>query len=159
LRRFLPRIDRLGSDSRAVLLRHHYVFALVYNTRYREAAAVQQETSAIAERVPDRRSKAYSLAGEILISAVAAPKSLDQFERLKREAIYAISETNDAYINNWTWFVIGFEEGGRGRMTHVRSAASELMRIGRTLNDPRSLALQHLTEAKRIFLQFGRTPI
>src|SRR5262249_10236679 len=33
LGRFLPRIDRLGSDSRAVLLRHHYVFALMYNTR------------------------------------------------------------------------------------------------------------------------------
>src|SRR5262249_16776501 len=90
LRRFLPRIDRLGSDSRAVLLRHHYVLALIFNTRYREAAAVQQETSVIAERIGDRRSKAYSLAGEILVSWIA-PKSLDQFERLKREAIDAIS--------------------------------------------------------------------
>ena len=62
LRRYLPRIDRLGNDSRAVLIRHHYVFALIFNTRYREAATIQQETSAIAERVGDSRSKAYSLA-------------------------------------------------------------------------------------------------
>ena len=40
LRRYLPRIDRLGNDSRAVLIRHHYVFALIFNTRYREAAAL-----------------------------------------------------------------------------------------------------------------------
>jgi hypothetical protein len=116
LKRFLPRIDRLDSDTRAVLLRHHYVFALMYNTRYREAAAVRQETSTIAEQVGDRRSKAYSLAGEILVSWIA-PKSLDQFERLKREAIDVISEMTDAYIKNWTWYVIGSAEAGRGRMT------------------------------------------
>jgi tetratricopeptide (TPR) repeat protein len=138
LRRYLPRIDRLGNDSRAVLIRHHYVFALIFNTRYREAATIQQETSAIAERVGDSRSKAYSLAGEISISMVVAPKSLDRFEKLKREAIEAISETTDTYIKNWTRFVIGSEEILRGRIRHARDAASELMRVGRTLNDPRS---------------------
>ena len=138
LRRYLPRIDRLGNDSRAVLIRHHYVFALIFNTRYREATAIQQETSAIAERVGDSRSKAYSLASEISISMVVAPKSLDRFEKLKREAIEAISETTDTYIKNWTRFVIGSEEILRGRIRHARDAASELMRVGRTLNDPRS---------------------
>jgi tetratricopeptide (TPR) repeat protein len=136
LRRFLPRIDRLGSDSRAVLLRHHYVFALTYNTRYREAAAMQQETSAIAEQVGDRKSMAYSLAGELLVGVVA-PKPLDQFEKLKRQANEAISETTDVYIKNWTRFVIGIEEIARGRTVHARDAATELMRVGRMLNDPR----------------------
>ena len=28
LQRYLARIDRLGDDPRAVLIRHHYVFAL-----------------------------------------------------------------------------------------------------------------------------------
>jgi hypothetical protein len=129
LRRYLPRIDRLGNDSRAVLIRHHYVFALIFNTRYREAAAVQQETSAIAERVGDSRAKAYSLAGEISISTAVAPRPLEQFEKLKREAIEAISETTDTYIKSWTMFVIGSEEILRGRMRHARDAATELMRF------------------------------
>ena len=138
LKRYLPRMDRLGNDSRAVLIRHHYVFALIFNTRYWEAVAIQQETSAIAERVGDSRAKAYSLASEISISMAVAPKSLEQFEKLKREAIEAISETTDTYIKNWTMFVIGSEEILRGRIRHARDAATELMRAGRTLNDPRS---------------------
>ena len=35
---------------------------------------------------------------------------------LKREAIKAASDTADAYIQNWTRFVIGWEEIHRGRM-------------------------------------------
>jgi hypothetical protein len=138
LRRYLPRIDRLGNDSRSVLIRHHYIFALIYTTRYREAAAIQRETSVIAEQVGDSRSKAYSLAGEISISMVVAPKSLDQFEKLKRKAIEAISDTLDTYIKNWTMSVIGSEEILRGRIRHARDAATELTRVGRILNDPRS---------------------
>ena len=65
LQRNLARIDRLGDDPRAVLIRHQYVFALIWSARYREADAMQQETSALADRLGDSRSKAYSLAGKI----------------------------------------------------------------------------------------------
>lgn len=51
----------MGNDPRALLVRHQYVFALLWNARYREAAAMQQETNIIAEIVADSRSKAYSL--------------------------------------------------------------------------------------------------
>jgi hypothetical protein len=136
--RYLARIDRLGDDLRAVLIRHHYVFALLWNARYREAAAMQRETSPIAHRLGDSRSKAYSLAGEIHVSTVIMPKPRLEFEVLKREAVEAASATGDAYIQNWTRFVIGWEEFHRGRMTHALNSARELMQIGRELNDPRS---------------------
>ena len=42
---YLARIDRLGDDPRAVRIRHHYGFTLAWNTRYREAAAMQRETA------------------------------------------------------------------------------------------------------------------
>ena len=45
LERHLPRVDRLGDDPRAVLIRHQYVFALLWSTRYREGAAMQRELS------------------------------------------------------------------------------------------------------------------
>src|SRR5258708_22022590 len=108
LGRYLSRIDRLGDDSRVVLIRHHYILALLWNTRYREAAAVQQETSPIADRVGDSRSRAYSLAIEIHVSTIVAPKPLDQFEKLKKEAIKAASDTTDAYIQSWTRWAIGW---------------------------------------------------
>jgi class 3 adenylate cyclase len=141
LERYLARIDRLGDDTRAVLIRHQYVFALLWNTRYREAAAMQRATLPIAERLGDSRSKAYALAGEILVSTVVAPKQLHEFETLKREAINAASATTDAYIQNWTRFVIAWEEFHRGRMTDARDAAQELMQVGRQLKDPRSTGL------------------
>jgi predicted ATPase len=53
--RYLARVDRLGDDPRVVLIRHQYVFALVWNSRYQEAAAVQRETSPIADRLGDSR--------------------------------------------------------------------------------------------------------
>jgi hypothetical protein len=134
----LVRIDRLGDDPRAVLIRHHYVFALLWNARYREAAAMQRETSPIAVRLGDSRSKAYALAGEILVSTLIAPKPLSEFEILKGEAIKAASDTADAYIQNWTRFVIAWEELYRGRMNHARDWIRELMQVGRLLNDPRS---------------------
>src|SRR5262249_2549918 len=107
LARYLSRIDRLGDDARAVIIRHHYVFALMWNTRYREASAIQRETSLIADRLGDSRSKAYALAGEIIVSTIFAPTPWREFEILKRNAIRAASDTADAYIQNWTRWVIG----------------------------------------------------
>ena len=141
LQRNLARIDRLGDNPRAVLIRHQYVFALIWSARYREADAMQQETSALADRLADSRSKAYSLAGKIHLSTIIAPKPLNEFDVLKREAIKAASDTADAYIQNWTRFVIGWEEFHRGRMTEARDVAQELMQVGRLLGDPRSTGL------------------
>jgi predicted ATPase len=63
LERYAARIARMGDDPRAVLIRYHYVAALLRNTRYREAGAMLRETSLIADRLGDSRSKAYSLVG------------------------------------------------------------------------------------------------
>jgi class 3 adenylate cyclase len=141
LGRHLARVDRLGDDPRAVLIRHQYVVALIWNTRYRQAALMQDETSPIANRLGDSRSRAYSLAGEIHVSTMIAPKPLAEFETLKKEAIKAASDTTDAYIQSWIRFVIGWQEFHRGRITHAREAADELMQVGRALEDPRSLGL------------------
>jgi class 3 adenylate cyclase len=138
LSRYLPRIDRLGDDPRTVVIRHHYVFALMWNTRFREASVVQRANSLMAERLKDNRSKAYAYAGEIIISTIFAPKSILEFGLLKTNAIRAASATADAYIQNWTRWVIGWDEMHRGLVSEARDSAHELMRVGQSLNDPRS---------------------
>ena len=159
LTRYLARIDRLGDDPRAVLIRTVYIVALGASARYREAAAMQRETSRMADRLGDAGSKAWALVNEILVSTTVEPKPLHEFEILKTEAIKAASDTTEAIIQKsareldepqqvawtsslfrcrWTWVVIGFEEAVRGRMNHARDAARELVQVGRRLNDPRS---------------------
>jgi tetratricopeptide (TPR) repeat protein len=138
LARYLSRIDRLGDDQRAVVIRHHYVFALLWNARYEEASSVQRETLPMADRLGDAKSKAYALAGEIIVSTFLAPKSVSEFETIKGDAIRAASKTDDAYVQNWTRWVIGWDEMFRGRMNEARDAARELMQIGQLLRDPRS---------------------
>ena len=115
LQRHFARINRLADDPRVVRIRHHYVFALLFNGRYRDAAAVQRETLPIADRLGDTSSRAYALANEILLSTIIEPKPLDAYEILSGEAIQAASKTGDAYIQSWIWFVIGWDEMHRGR--------------------------------------------
>ena len=114
------------------MIRHQYVFALIWSARYREAALMQPETSPIADRLGDARSKAYSLAGEIHVSTMIEPKPLAEFEKLKNEALKAVSDATDAYIQNTIRFIIGWEEFHRGRITHARDSARELMQVGRS---------------------------
>jgi hypothetical protein len=59
IERYLARVHRPGDDSRVVIIGFFYVFALVFNARYRDAVAVQRENSPKADRLGDSRSKAY----------------------------------------------------------------------------------------------------
>ena len=98
---------------------------------------MQRETSPIADRLGDSRSKAYSLAAELHVSTIVAPKTLEQYEKLKRGAIEAASNTSDIYIQNWIRWAVGWEEFHRSRVMQARESAHELMRVSQTLNDPR----------------------
>jgi predicted ATPase/class 3 adenylate cyclase len=139
VQRHSKRIDHLGDDARVVLIHHHFIYALLWNARYPDAAAVQRASSLMASRLRDTRSRAYSLASEIYVSTLAdTPMPLDDYEALKRQILIAVADTSDAYIQCWARFVIGWEEIHRGRMNEARKAAHELMEVGKRLNDPRS---------------------
>ena len=141
LKRYLDRIDHLDPDPRIVVIRHQYVRALFFNTRFRDAAALQETTKRLAERCGDSKSIAYSLTGEIFVSTVIAPKSPYEFETIKRDAVRVASDIEDAYIQNWIRYVIAWEEFHRGHMTDSRAMARELMEVGRQRNDPRSIGM------------------
>ena len=137
--RNLGRIDSLGDDPRVVLIRHHYVLALIFNHRFRDAASVQQKTLPMAERLGDSRSKAYALSAEIFVETFTAPKTLNDFEALERAATAAATDTADAHLQNHLKWHIGWKEQHLGRMNYAREWALELMQVGQRLNDPRSI--------------------
>jgi class 3 adenylate cyclase len=139
--RYLARVNALGDDSRAVLIRHQYVVALCFNRNFQKAAAVQIDTSAMAARLGDRISKAYAISAELRISAFIAPTSLDEFECLKREVLKAASDIADAHIQARARWFIAVDERNRGRITQARDAGRELIHAGQLLNDPRSTSL------------------
>ena len=147
LERYSTRIDRVGDDPRSVVIRYYHLNALWWNARYRDAAAIHREVSRMADRLGDSRSKAYSLLGELIVSLAIAPKPLSKFEILKKEAIRDASNSQDAYVQNWIWTIIGWDYMHRGSINDARGAMRELMDRGRVLADPRStgLALSILT--------------
>jgi class 3 adenylate cyclase len=145
--RFMSRLDRLGDSHERVLIQHHFVLGLLLSGRYREAEKAQLALSAMAARLDDVRSTAYALASAIHVSTFVAPMPVDLFEYLSREAIAAASNFDDSYLQCFLRFVVGWEEVHRGRMAKAHAAAEELMAVGRSMCDPRSIGLGTMLQA------------
>jgi class 3 adenylate cyclase/tetratricopeptide (TPR) repeat protein len=139
--RFMPRLDHLGNDPGCVLVHHHYVGALLWLGRYREAEKARLKLSAMAAGLSDAKSKAYALASIIHITTVIAPMPVEVFEAVAREAKTSASHIDDAYLHSFLRYVVGWEEAHRGRINKAREAAEELMAVGSRMNDPRSIGL------------------
>jgi class 3 adenylate cyclase len=137
--RFIPKLDRLGDNPSYVVAQHHYVFALLYTGRYPEAQVAQANLSAMAARLSDARSAAYALTMAIHVSTLIAPKPVEVFEALCRDASAVVSNINDAYLHHFFRFAVGWDEFYRGRITRAHEAAEQLMAVGRQMNDPRSI--------------------
>jgi tetratricopeptide (TPR) repeat protein len=134
--RYLARVDRSGSDQKA-FIRTGYFTALILNGRYREAVALQRSSE-----TPDRR---FVLLYKAVFSAFISPMPLYEFELVKREALILFSETTDAYYyQNGIRWLIGIDEVTRGRLNEARNLARELMQVGQSLDDPRSIGLSFL---------------
>jgi class 3 adenylate cyclase/tetratricopeptide (TPR) repeat protein len=137
--RYRARIDRLGDDRRAVLTLQQRVISLVWMGRYREAAAAQDEISAMADQLGDDLSTAYSAAGAILTSWTIWPPRVEHNQALSRTALAAASSTSDPFIQSWLRWVIALEALARGHPAEARSSAREMITIGQESNDPRSV--------------------
>ena len=137
--RFRSRLDRISDGPSYVLVQHHYVLALLYSGRYREAEKAQATLSAMAARLHDARSSAYALTSGIHVSTIFAPYPVEVFETLSREARTATSSINDPYLQCFARYVVGWEEIHRGRIAKGHEAAMDLMAVGRRMNDPRSI--------------------
>lgn len=134
-----PILRRLGDSVDYSLFLHHYMCCLMWNGRFLDALAVQQELSAMAARLGNPKALAYALVSEIAVSGYCAPLSIEAFEAKRREAEAALASVDDAYLQNFYLAFLGWDEVGRGRVVEARKAANRLMVVGVAMNDPRSL--------------------
>lgn len=134
-----PILEQVGDDRHHALFLHHYVSCLVCNGKYREAHWVQQELSAMAERLGDPASKAYAMVNELSVSIYFAPIENAVFEAKKRLIEAELKRLDDPYIQNFFLATVGWNELTRGRVARAIANADRMIEVGRTMNDPRSL--------------------
>jgi hypothetical protein len=134
-----PFLDTIGDSRDHVLFLHHRVSCLVCNSRFLEALEVQKELTAMAERVGDPKSIAYALVNELSVSTYCAPKSNTEFEAKKARIEAALATFDDAYLENFYFATVGWNELSRGRVRNARAAAEELVVHGEQRKDPRAL--------------------
>ena len=134
-----PILDSMGDSRNHVLFLHHYVSCLVCNGKYLEAYRVQQDLTAMADRLGDPESKAYAMVNELSVSIYHAPISNAVFEAKTNEIESVLDTFEDAYIQNFHLATVGWNELTRGRVNGANATADKMIEIGTSRNDPRSL--------------------
>ncbi len=134
-----PILDRFGDSRHHVHFLHHYVSCLIWNGRYLDALAVQQDLSAMAGRLGDQQSGAYALVSELAMSCYCGHLSSENFDEKQREAEGLLAGLDDAYLQNFFLAHMGWNAVGRGRVLEALAAAENMIVVGREMKDPRSL--------------------
>ena len=137
--RVLPILARLGDNRHHLLFLHHYCVTLMINRQFAAASVLQEEISAMAERLGDPTSVGYALVGEIAVSCYTASLSSDEFEARCQRVTATLAEIDDAYLHNYFWAFRLFDKVCRGRVAEAYETAERMMVWGRSNNDPRSL--------------------
>jgi tetratricopeptide (TPR) repeat protein len=134
-----PILEQVGDSSHHALFLHHYVSCLVCNGKYREAHWVQQDLTAMAERLGDPASRAYAMENELSVSIYISPISNAEFEAKARVIEAELEKIDDAYIQNFYLATIGWNELTRGRVARAHATADKMIALGKKTNDPRAL--------------------
>jgi hypothetical protein len=140
---YMSSFDRFKYSGTCALVYHHYVFALLSLGRYSDAGTAQNKLTALAERGIDARSRAYAFASAIFLSSIMASRSYstETFEPFSKEAIALASTVDDAYLQFFMQFAVGWVEFHSGRVAKANQAGQEFLAVGRRMNDPRSIGL------------------
>nr|WP_256415887.1 adenylate/guanylate cyclase domain-containing protein [Ruegeria sp. HKCCD8929] len=134
-----PILEQVGDNRHHALFLHHYVSCLVCNGKYHAAHSIQQELTAMAERLRDPASKAYAMVNELSVSIYYSPIANEVFEAKKREIEAVLKRIDDAYIQNFFLATVGWNELTRGRVAKAHETADQMIALGTSKNDPRAL--------------------
>lgn len=137
--KFEPVLKKIGDNADHILFLHHYVSCLVCNTKFLEALKVQQDLTAMAERLGDPKSRAYAMVNELSVAIYCAPISNAEFASKQAKIEQALTTFDDPYLRNFYFATVGWNELTRGRVASAREAADRMVAVGEQENDPRAL--------------------
>jgi hypothetical protein len=137
--RFAPHLRRLGDSHHHVRFLHHYAASLVWSARFDDAVRVQDDLTAMAERLGEPQAAAFALVSEMSVTTYRNPAPVEVFEARRRQAEAALAAVDDAHLHNFYFAVLAWDQINRGRTTEARQAVQRLMNVGAAMNDPRSL--------------------
>ena len=99
---------------------------------------------AIAERLGDGRARAYARCWPLTMNAFLALDSPQAAERLKSDPLKDCLRFGDNYIQNWSFFTIGFDYISRGLIKEARETATRFIASGEERKDPRAIGMAHM---------------
>lgn len=134
-----PILEQDGDSRYHALFLHHYVSCLICNGNYRKAHGVQQDLTAMADRLGDPTSRAYAMVNELSVAIYFAPIANDRFDARKAEIEVVLKKIDDAYIQNFFLATMGWNELTRGRVARAHATSDRMIALGKAQNDPRSL--------------------
>lgn len=134
-----PILAQVGDNRDHVLFLHHYVSCLVCNGKYREAYWIQQDLTAMADRLGDPASQVYGLVSELSVSIYFKPIDNAEFAAKVRQVETYLERIDDAYIQNFFLATLGWNELTRGRVGKAHAASDRMIATGRADNNPRAM--------------------
>jgi hypothetical protein len=141
MEKYATRMEKIGDSPDLALVLHHYGFALITRSMFREARVTGDRAFAIADRLGDDRARAYARASRILCSTILAPMSPAELEREGQLAIEEARQKPDGYIENWIPWVLLWDFGHRFEISRAKSFAHNIVQNARERSDPRALGL------------------
>jgi class 3 adenylate cyclase len=139
--KYAARMEKIGDSPDLVLVLHHYSFALITRSMFREARATGDRAFAIADRLGDYRARAYARASRILCSTILTPMSPEEVEREGQLALEEAKQEPDGYIENWIPWVLLWDFGHRFEINRAKSFAHNIVQNARERSDPRAHGL------------------
>jgi len=93
--RFAPHLRRLGDSHHHVRFLHHFAASLVWSARFDDAVRVQDDLTAMAERLGEPQAAAFALVSEMSVTTYRNPAPVEVFEARRRQAEAALQGLQD----------------------------------------------------------------
>ena len=137
--KFMPVVKQAGETPELVTAYYYQTLSLVQRFELRAAHTLMSEAFEVAERIGDRRARAYARAGLLHCATRLGLDTLEQAERKKAELIEACETIDDNFLRNSVYFFVTWDYFYRGLVKDARAIAVKLIASGESTGDPRAI--------------------
>ena len=137
--KYMPLVKQAGESTELVTAHYYRTLSLVQNYELRLAHETMLEALEVAERLGDRRAKAYADAGLLHCRTRLGLDDFDTAERRKAEVVEECLRLGDNFLRNSAYFFVTWDYLYRGLIKNAREIAIRLITSDEENNDPRAI--------------------